>query len=180
MLMMRLAGSRLSSRPLLALRGRLGAASVLGRRGLHLGVEADPRRMTFVDPTVPEETPSREREEEQELRSLNGMAQAYREAGDLTRAEAYFARVLARRRALHGSDDPRTLYAMGHLTAVLAARGSLHAAVTLAKKQCAASLRTLGPCHPDTLLCHGHAVSLLSQVGRHEEAPLRSTFLARS
>lgn len=59
---------------------------------------------------------------------------------------------------------------MGHLTAVLAARGSLHAAVTLAKKQCAASLRTLGPCHPDTLLCHGHAVSLLSQVGRHEEA----------
>ncbi|EOD04964.1 kinesin light chain [Emiliania huxleyi CCMP1516] len=167
---MLLAGSRLSSRPLLALRGRLGAASVLGRRGLHLGVEADPRRMTFVDPTVPEETPSREREEEQELRSLNGMAQAYREAGDLTRAEAYFARVLARRRALHGSDDPRTLYAMGHLTAVLAARGSLHAAVTLAKKQCAASLRTLGPCHPDTLLCHGHAVSLLSQVGRHEEA----------
>lgn len=106
----------------------------------------------------------------QELRAMSWLAKQHAASGSLDEAHWLARRVLDIRRTLHGNDDPRTLGAIGRLSAVLRDQGELGRAASLARERSVRSRRLLGPCHPETLMADGHAVSVLSDAGLLEEA----------
>lgn len=85
------------------------------------------------------------------LGSMDNLAVAFRESGDLNRALPLAEETLRRRRAILGTNHHDTLKSMGNLGTTYTAHGDLPKATLLFEATLAGMRATLGPSHTDTL-----------------------------
>jgi tetratricopeptide (TPR) repeat protein len=113
------------------------------------------------------------------LRSLNNLANLYRNQGQYEQAEPLYQRALEARERVLGPEHPDTLGSLNNLANLYADQGQYEQAEPLYQRALEAYERVLGPEHPDTAQTLGNLALLYSNQGKFELAvPLYQQTLA--
>ena len=99
------------------------------------------------------------------LASMNNLASALHDQGDLTGARTLLEQVLTVRLRVLGEEHPHTLTSMGNLAMTLQAQGDLAGARALQEQVLAVRLCVLGEEHTDTLASMNNLASTLHDQG---------------
>jgi tetratricopeptide (TPR) repeat protein len=104
------------------------------------------------------------------LSSMNNLASAYQDAGQLDKAVSLFEQTLERRKAKLGPDDPDTLNSMNDLARAYRDAGQLDRALPLHEQDLARSKVRLEPDDPHILTCMTNLAEAYREAGQLDKA----------
>jgi tetratricopeptide (TPR) repeat protein/tRNA A-37 threonylcarbamoyl transferase component Bud32 len=114
------------------------------------------------------------------LHSMNNLANAYRDTGQLDKALPLIEQTLARQKEKLGPDHPATLSSMHNLAVVYMDTGQRDKALPLLEEGLAKRKEKLGPDHPDTLNSMNGLAAAYRDAGQLDKAlPLYEQALAK-
>jgi tetratricopeptide (TPR) repeat protein len=156
------------------------AACLLNQAGSYLYSRA---RYTEAEPLLQRALAIRERqlggEHPATARSLNNLAELYREQGRYEQAEPLYRRALAIRERQLGGEHPDTARSLNNLAELYHGQGRYEQAEPLLQRALAIREQQLGGEHPDTATSLNNLAELYRGQGRYEQAePLLQRALA--
>ncbi len=140
--------------------GNYAQAELLYQRALHILEEAyGPEHPDVADP-------------------LHGLANLYRDQGRYEQAKPLYQRALSIREQRQGKSHLETAEVIHDLAIFQEAQGNKHEALSLYKRALAVREQVLGPHHPKTKKTQERAISVLRDLGWHDEviSPLAMQF----
>lgn len=114
--------------------------------------------------------------EDSDPSQLNNLALAYKDTGELDKAESILSRVLEKTRERDGADGPNTLLCAGNLAQVLAKQGKHQEAISIYEGTIELMEKRLGEDHPFTQYTRDYLSASYNAIGETE----RSRQLAES